>query len=368
MIDKLKEISSTTRVRFILILLVVQLLVVFLSLGTITITSQPNFCNICHEMRADVQAWKSSAHAEVTCYSCHSEGGILAFLGHKVSNLKEPYYHLTNKFEKPINADGKYAREMSNEPCKRCHTLNRKVTPSKILIIDHQKHEEKKITCVTCHNRVGHPNMRGYLGEKAPEEAKAIQVSLDLGEEQSVAIESIPYEDHMKMRFCMACHTGEKGKGPRECRTCHPSNLELKPTDHRDPAWLLPQERLQQVRALHGREARVHMRNCLSCHQQKECRDCHKTEIPHPAKWKKEHSKVGTTTPEDCVRCHRQPNFCAECHHRKYDLAQGPWYSSEPGLSVHPLAVRREGASNCFNCHSPVYCAHCHVRGTKLPY
>lgn len=364
LIEWLKEMDNAARMRLMLTLVVVEFVLIFATLSAITITSQPSFCNICHEMRADVRAWKSSSHAEVTCYSCHSEGNLTAFLVHKVESLKEVYFHLTNEFEKPINGDGEYGWKMSNEPCKRCHSLNRRVTPHKGIIIDHLKHEQKSITCVTCHNRAGHPteHMKGYVGEKKAEEAK-VKIAFKVGKEETASIESKPYEDRIKMRFCMVCHTGEKGKGPRECETCHPPGFELKPEDHNNPDWLPPQDRLQSVHAFHAKEAKARMADCLSCHQQKFCVDCHGVEIPHPEKWKNEHKNLVRTAVEKCIRCHPQTNFCEACHHQ-YNPAEGPWVSRLPGASLHPNAVRVRGAADCFNCHNPVFCAHCHVRGS----
>jgi cytochrome c nitrite reductase small subunit len=363
LIAQLKEMDNRTRVRIILGLLVAQLIIIFLFLGAITVTSQPSFCNVCHEMRADVQAWKKSSHAEVTCIACHSEGGTVKFLLHKAASLKEPYLHFTGNFEKPINAQGKYGREMSNEPCRRCHSLNRKITPSEGVIIDHLKHEQEGITCVTCHNRVGHPEMRGYLGEKLNKSDGGNQVSLRPGKEIEIPPETRPYQDRTRMRFCMQCHTGRKNEAPKECKTCHPPGFELKPADHSDPAWLPSGEQLRTIRAAHGREAKTDIGNCVSCHQQKSCNDCHQSPMPHPATWKKVHGKEGKAGVEKCIACHTQPNFCQACHHR-YDPAKGPWYSPVPGTSIHPFAVREKGTSECFDCHNPVYCARCHVRGS----
>lgn len=349
LVERLKEMDYRTKVRLFLILLVAQLVLIFVILGAVTITSQPSFCNICHEMRADVRSWEASSHAEVTCYGCHSEGGTLAFLAHKVSNLKEPYYHLTNSFKKPINGDGEYGRKISNEPCKRCHSQNRKVTPSKGVIIDHLKHEEKNITCVTCHNRVAHPDMKGYPGEREKTEVR--QITLKPGVEQPIPPATKPYQDRLKMRSCMTCHTGEKEKAPRDCKTCHPPGFKLNP--HPDATiWF----------SVHGREAKPDIGNCVSCHQQKDCNSCHRTEMPHPPQWKEGHGGQGKVASEECKRCHVQANYCEACHHR-YDPARGPWYSLQPGLSVHPAFVRERGAGGCFDCHNPVYCARCHVRG-----
>lgn len=360
------------RIKVLLVLGAALIVTLFMTVGAITLTSTPTFCSACHEMDADIEAWRKSSHSEVTCYGCHSEGNLAVFLIHKVESLKEVYFHLADNYEKPINAHSHYAEKMSNEPCERCHSFNRKVTSSPGVIIDHKKHEEKGITCVTCHNRVGHPNIKDYVVEKgAAEEDKVHQASLKPGVEQKISAWSKPYEDHMEMRFCMVCHTGEKEKGSRECETCHPPEFELKPEDHGDANWFPPQEQLLSVKAIHGEQAKEDMANCVSCHEQKFCNDCHKAEIPHPETWKEEHREIlgkeidiVKAAPEQCAMCHPQPNFCDACHHQ-YDPAKGPWYSTQPGLSLHVPAVREKGATECFKCHKPTYCAHCHVRGTK---
>jgi nitrate/TMAO reductase-like tetraheme cytochrome c subunit len=358
LIGRLNLKDPIVRIKALLVLGAALIILLFMTVGAITLTSTPTFCSLCHEMGPDVRAWKASSHAEVTCYGCHSEGNIAVFVLHKVESLKEIYLHLSDSFEKPINGESHYAKKMSNEACERCHSLNRKVTSSPGVIINHKKHEEEGVTCVTCHNRVGHPDMKGYREEKKPAaDAKVEPVSLKPGVESPILVEGKPYENYMEMRACMSCHTGAKGKGPSKCETCHPANFELKPADHSDPNWRPP---------VHAEKAKADMGNCLSCHKQEFCTDCHGVEMPHPEiTWKNEHSKLGQSSPQSCTLCHPQAKFCDACHH-DYDPAKAAWLSTQPGASLHMPVVREKGAEGCFKCHKPTYCARCHVRGEKL--
>jgi len=91
------------------------------------------------------------------------------------------------------------------------------VTTGPGIIIDHDAHMKKNISCTLCHNRVAHP---GY-GE---------------------------YEDFMTMEACFRCHVQEPDgkkehvpeelaatynfKAPGKCEACHPKDFQLKPADH----------------------------------------------------------------------------------------------------------------------------------------
>jgi hypothetical protein len=86
--------------------------------------------------------------------------------------------------------------------------------------------------------------------------------------------------------------------------------------------------------------------------------------MPHPVDFLDTHPKLGQTKPKVCATCHGDADqFCDECHHGKsitweYDT-KTPWRKQ------HPSAVKQTGASPCFKCHDPTYCARCHVRGGK---
>ena len=60
-----------------------------------------------------------------------------------------------------------------------------------------------------------------------------------------------------------------------------------------------------------------------------------------------------------CTRCHGDtPDLCTMCHHEGYQQEKGTW------VKQHFIDVRNKGAYFCLSeCHSPVFCADCHVGG-----
>jgi len=369
-----QESHQAKRLRLMLYLSTGLTLTLFMTFASVVITSRNEFCTNCHEMRPDTESFEKSVHSEMSCYGCHGGQGVVGFVVHKVEVMKEPFLHLTNSFEKPINGSSKISEEMEQTVCERCHDLSqRKVTPRKDLIIDHGKHKKKGIACTICHNRVAHPDIKSYESEvKIKPLPKNLKIVAGFEKEQF-------YPNRTKMRYCMKCHTGESGekKGPKECKVCHPEQYIKPPKNHQIAGFVhsastqnsLAQVELKQppdtTKALHSEMASFDKEYCLSCHEEtKFCFNCHQTKMPHDKKkWKKEHGAIGKANPEKCYPCHGETNTCSNCHH-KYDPKKGPWYTNVRGRSYHPTVVRDRGAAFCFECHPPTYCSHCHVTGS----
>jgi hypothetical protein len=157
------------------------------------------------------------------------------------------------------------------------------------------------------------------------------------------------------MTRCFMCHgLTEQAMAPGTCETCHPSDFPDRPASHAvQVAWV------QQ----HGEEATIDAFQCATCHEETYCSSCHGLAMPHPDGWKETaHAEsffeVGTET---CTRCHERATEitartdCDSCHHQEGDPAV-PW------RQAHPSVVKDAGAITCFDCHSPVTCAACHVR------
>lgn len=321
--------------------------VVFLLLfSTIMIgsTCSNSFCNLfCHSMDNDANSFQRSAHANVTCMSCHGPGELPELLLEKMMAPKEMIVEFITGYHKPINKESELAKELSSEHCERCHAINlREVTPSSGVLINHKKHEEKDINCTYCHNRVAHPNLAGY--------------------EDFMAMEGCYRESEGEGEHGVGgCHSLSAGaRAPGKCEACHPAGFDLKPKNHRVADFLPPK---------HAKMAKEDKKYCDMCHLTKFCQDCHGPgmEMPHPAKFvKKDHGAIGNQSPQLCQKCHLQRQFCTSCHHKGYDENQGPFTRSEGGKPAqHPILVRAKGAEACFKCHGPTYCAHCHVTGEK---
>ncbi len=165
----------------------------------------------------------------------------------------------------------------------------------------------------------------------------------------------------MKMEGCFRCHSREPdGRAPGDCYLCHPPNFKLVPESHEttnfynkygasDGHWKLYEQRPDY---------------CPTCHTKQFCTDCHGIEMPHPEGFEEDHGEAGNKNPQVCANCHAKSaeaakglEFCNACHHSEGDPAR-PW------LPQHDVVVREKGTAPCFDCHSPTYCARCHVTGS----
>ncbi|MHB0976285.1 MAG: cytochrome c3 family protein [Candidatus Aquicultorales bacterium] len=334
-------------------------------------TAAPEFCNVCHPMKADVEAWQKSSHANVTCFACHLKPGLGNFVqGHVVDAVKSGLAWVTGNYHTPINVESKLSEHLSSDGCKTCHTL-KNVVPSPGVLINHGAHTERGIGCATCHNRVGHVDMKGG------------------------------YVSAVSMEGCTRCHGfAKEDTAPGKCELCHTKGFDLIPTDHDAADWTTNKHSIQAKEAVAkvkggGKEAGekevasaeegaageghegtpplpLHngKASCDQCHdREKFCFGCHKTEIPHPANYKNStvHGKEGTEKPQVCANCHAREagtqNFCTACHHKGFD-PNVAWVNAKGATQKHPQVAKAGGAEGCFRCHDERYCSSCHINGT----
>lgn len=347
---------------------VVLLLAAFVvvALGT---TSTRWFCaQVCHKVQDDtISAYEASSHAQVSCMACHEpvNANTVVFVLAKMKALGELYATLTNKYELPLNAGSALSLnkdEMASKQCTQCHSANRAVTPTKGVLIDHKVHADNGITCTTCHNRVAHDESAAPPKLKGPDGKK-----------------NVAHPDFMKMDACMRCHdvTGKK-RAPGTCSLCHTPAFDLVPASHRDPGWF-PKghaeagQESRKVAAEGSAEAKrleeegvakdlaAPVEHCSTCHGSGDfCKNCHGLDMPHPKGFKATHGTLGKANPKVCAHCHATggalggTEFCNSCHHPQSTPGM-PW------VRQHPQVVRSGDPSVCFGCHSPTFCADCHV-------
>ncbi|MDO8915188.1 MAG: cytochrome c3 family protein [Coriobacteriia bacterium] len=350
----------------------------------LAVSSSRLFCaQVCHKVQDDaIIAYEKSSHSEISCLACHMpvNSDTVTFLIHKVeAGVSGAVNTLGNTYEMPLNPGSKLSLEgkyMPEGQCTQCHSKNRKVTPSPGILIDHAIHSEKKITCTTCHNRVGH-NEDGWELTLKTVEGKP----------------SKKHPDYMKMMWCYRCHDLESKKtAPGTCATCHTPDFPLKPANHlvaefypKGHAELALQDEEQykerekeheelaaKVEAKHGDpNMLLPVSYCGTCHiKTKFCDSCHGMEIPHPEEFKtKSHPEVVKTAAAKCVMCHGEPaktGFCDDCHHGKkvawtFDV-KIPWKTQ------HAAAVTKNGIDKCFTaCHDQKFCLDCHTKTKPLP-
>ncbi|MCL5291457.1 MAG: NapC/NirT family cytochrome c [Actinobacteria bacterium] len=329
-----------------------------------TATSTPQFCVMCHPMKADVDGWQASPHAQVTCFGCHLKPGLLNFVkGHIVDAVKSGSAWAMGSYELgKINIESELSVELSPESCKGCHTLKLKnniTTPS--VIINHKTHTDRGINCTTCHNRVGHANMNGYVNA-------------------------------VSMEGCTRCHGFSKtDTAPGKCELCHPKGFNLIPKDHTAKNWTIHQHSVEAKTILNkakpvsekkekaegGKEAEskppapLHngKASCYQCHDEaKFCIGCHKIPMPHPSNFTNAsvHGKLGTEKPQVCANCHTRQgtvqNFCTACHHKGFD-PNVAWAGVKGTPQAHPGVAKKSGAEGCLKCHDERYCSSCHTQG-----
>lgn len=386
------------RPRYIVWTAVMVLILAAVVIVALGVTSTRWFCaEGCHKVQDDtITAYEHSPHRNISCMACHMPVGAspITFLLHKAEALGELALTVTNNYELPLNPESHLALTMASTQCTQCHdTEKRPVTPSPGIVIDHAVHAEKEVSCTICHNRTAHV-----------EDFKLALTDPATGERNR------PHEDFMSMTACFRCHTQEK-KGdnpPGTCAACHTPAFKLKPASHdakdfypkghaklaaveesrvaaaHGAAWLsaeeasasateetAPESKEAKGEGAHGEESlgaslpKVDSINeCSTCHSRSFCTDCHGVPMPHPPTFTKTHGKVGKQDPTVCVKCHGSAaTFCNECHHGSaMDIS---YNTRRPWRTAHPAAVQNVGASACFDCHNPTYCAECHVRGSS---
>lgn len=146
-------------VGFILAIVAIVVLLPF------TVTVPVSFCKRCHQMKPYFTSWKKSTHSKVKigCQSCHVKPHLFSENIYRLNTYSWIIGQVTEKAIRPIGVVS-----ASTEACRRCHSLNRKVSTSGDLKINHEEHiVEAKLECPKCHSGVIHPGVKG-LGEMNP--------------------------------------------------------------------------------------------------------------------------------------------------------------------------------------------------------
>lgn len=350
-----------------------MIFMVILMVAGLVGTSFEWFCTTpCHVVHDDnTVAYKASSHKKVSCMACHEpvNASPLTLVKMKIHVLPDLPATIFGYYEAP-NLANHVAMEMPSEQCTQCHNLdNRVVSTSLGLVMNHEAHEKNDVTCTTCHNRVAHND-------------DAIT--------KFAVRDNRKHDDWMTMDACFRCHSLEQGaKAPGDCAKCHTPDFDLEPKTHDAKNWYASfgdsSGHAKAAKAEAAEVAEAKKRNgehepidaahaegpvltpssevntCYTCHAKKFCNDCHKTEMPHPARFLTDHGKQGYATPETCAKCHARSaaeakgtQFCSACHHP----------TSTPGrswVSTHKTTVNKSGAEPCFTCHKPESCSSCHV-------
>jgi hypothetical protein len=93
----------------------------------------------------------------------------------------------------------------------------------------------------------------------------------------------------------------------------------------------------------HGAIARSAPAACATCHQERDCSDCHAGAIRvmdfHPAGYLAVHAVDSRRGAAACGTCHKTQSFCVACHERSGVAMRGAsdYRAGVPGRTFHPL-------------------------------
>lgn len=285
----------------------------------VTVSSNPQFCDSCHEIVPAYEQWRMSSHKSVNCLTCHSQEGLPGYLKINMDGLRNLGTHASGATELPSQAS------IKRETCLQCHADRSlpEAIPQAVLKVSHSSHQD--LNCTTCHARLVHPVLfetsalaLARSGNHAQKDCSVCHPSpapTYLHGDGGVACSSchsgnIPNHDLAVRRSttlretCVECHTQQRVSAPESCQTCH----------------VTPHRFEQNCGQCHsstenwGLRSFVHPATITGAHNQLQCVACHAVK-PAPA------GQGQSLSPGNylCNTCHipKHPpmdNNCTKCH------------------------------------------------------
>jgi hypothetical protein len=317
-------------------------------------------CGACHSMQPQFLTWQVSSHSQAGCVDCHADPGLAGSLQIAKDMMRFVFKEVTNDYITPIRMFAK----VDDERCLSCHTVDRRVTSVSDIIIPHELHYDRKVSCVACHSSVVH----GGIASRGE--------TVDLSDwDTSRAVTAMAWENTaMPMSDCMSCHALRKVTN--DCSACH-SGLDL------------PQYHLTADFGInHGTAAGEQLRDCNDCHgfsgrsvmevaaqttlrsysrENQFCVGCHSTRpVTHTVRWPSQHGTSATRDGEDgCLICHDvgvtdssghlsfTNSNCGGCHPSPHRAG----WAINHRLQL-PASPRID--ASCYRCHNESRCTSCH--------
>ncbi|MEW6231881.1 MAG: NapC/NirT family cytochrome c [Chloroflexota bacterium] len=317
--------------------------------GGVALSSRPDFCVTCHEIRPAYDQWRTSLHYGVNCLDCHTEPGLAGYLKVNLAGARHTLVHLTAGYHIPENPDVK------DESCLRCHSREKRPEESlrTTLRIAHSKHTKER--CADCHGRLVHiPPGEARKGDVEPHEVRDCTVchtpqTCPHGEAEVACMSChkviIPRHEPARERgilreSCQECHSKLKVGSPEYCQTCHVSPHGIN----------VACSRCHTSRASWTEHTFRHPVELVGRHAALQCSQCHGVQRLTGLKY-------------DCALCHAPPaphtwrSDCAKCH------SPEGW---RPAKLTHKFPQNHSGASDCSTCHagrdfSRYTCTTCHT-------
>lgn len=234
-------LMGTTGLVLIIALAAAVLAIAALGSGVaVTVSSNPKFCESCHEIAPAYEQWHASSHQSVNCLTCHTDAGLPGYVQIITKGFQDLATHASGNTELPAQAS------ISDDNCLRCHTRDKlpETLPQASLRIAHSTHED--VDCTYCHNRLVHSRLLDDQPAFVQTTSSRINAQKDcsvchpapnptyLHGDAQVACSSchsanIPNHDLAIRRntalrdTCNDCHTQQRVSAPQSCQTCHTS-------------------------------------------------------------------------------------------------------------------------------------------------
>jgi nitrate/TMAO reductase-like tetraheme cytochrome c subunit len=383
--EEFKDQTSPPRTRYKLykyLTVALLFIVVFFSLGLIGVetTSSSSFCSSCHEMKPEFYTWKASTHSEVDCVKCHIGSGTEEYAKAKANGLMQVYKKATQTYTAPI----RMPKEIPDSACESCHDVTKRdVTASGDIIIPHDKHKDKEIECIQCHNGVAH----GKIADRK----MTFQTDYEKWDSKTgtAAMADLKFT-RPDMDTCIDCHKARKIT--TECSACHTTGMV--PKSHKKADFKTQ---------THGKQAAENLKKCNQCHndmskepivgyddvsviesflnndkvqaKQKNhynyakentyCEDCHnKRPSSHDNNFYNNHGAIANKNQAACQACHEVKKSsatggnqvtCSSCHPSKHSQKTS-WKENHP-ISLEGIT---KPSAKCYTCHAKVSCEKCH--------
>ena len=115
-------------------------------------TDNPAACANCHVMQDQYSGWLKSSHRSVAvCNDCHTPPNFIAKYATKARNgFWHSYYFTTGWFEDNIQITPT-GRAVTEKACRKCHQEIVEAIEG-----SHSNAADAQISCIRCHDSVGH--------------------------------------------------------------------------------------------------------------------------------------------------------------------------------------------------------------------
>lgn len=268
----------------------------------------------------------------------------------------------------------------TEQPCRRCHAIARGGTPEPAATATG--------ACGACHlgwtagaavARVSIPPPSLKFSHAAHAAATCVSCHPQAPTAGLATVDALPTMD-----TCTRCHAD--AVRARACTTCHLATAGGRVRTALADGALVPRGGVTgpdhggDFAHDHAAIARSAPAACATCHQERDCADCHAGAIKpmdfHPAGYLQVHAIDVRRGGPSCTTCHDTQSFCVACHERSGVAMRGDsdYRAGVPARAFHPAGwaaldrtapnlharAARANLDECTACHREDTCLRCH--------